>query len=407
MCSSLDFSQCPTPLVPVRQDALGVAAAAIAAIALLHQPPEHVEELALALDLVLLRLLEATSARFALSFSMSRSAFFFFFFSHSPPPSLCGASAQSRRRASRGPCRRVAAGAALRLVERRPLAQIRAHEVARAVELGAVGQAVERQLRATAGSTPTSAPGTCGGARGGSGVGAWRGAAGATRRAAGDGSRRALEPARVAELREPEPCIGKTACSASCACSISLKRSACQVHSTSTRPTMHPWPCAIVCGSENMLAIASSLYRRRSSATAAEVRGEPYGSSLCETCSASVPIIERRIGFCRASSDLTLYSISDAKGWRNDSAGTVADGPSIGGCGGSHRPVLGEVVLALPRGVGRRLEDGGGGSAALGDGSDDSSRASAATDSGESEDAPSEAAAAPDHIGRAVFAGGG
>ena len=29
------------------------------------------------------------------------------------------------------------------------------------------------------------------------------------------------------------------------------------------------------------------------------------------------------------------------------------------------------------------------------------------TDSGESEDAPSEAAAAPDHIGRAVFAGGG
>ena len=77
---------------------------------------------------------------------------------------------------------------------------------------------------------------------------------------------------------------------------------------------MQPWPCAIVCGSENRLAIASSLYRRRSSATAAEVRGEPYGSSLCETCSASVPIIERRIGFCRASSDLTLYSMSDAKG---------------------------------------------------------------------------------------------
>ena len=63
MCSSLDFSQCPTPLVPVRQHALGVvpaaaAAATIAAIALLLHPPELVEELALALDLVLLRLLE-------------------------------------------------------------------------------------------------------------------------------------------------------------------------------------------------------------------------------------------------------------------------------------------------------------------------------------------------------------
>lgn len=164
---------------------------------------------------------------------------------------------------------------------------------------------------------------------------------------------------------------------------------------------MQPWPCAIVCGSENRLAIASSLYRRRSSATAAEVRGEPYGSSLCETCSASVPIIERRIGFCRASSDLTLYSMSDAKGWRNDSAGTVADGPSIGGCGGPIAPCSAKSSSSP------WSRTAGGGSAALGDGSDASSSASAATESGLSEDAPSEAAAAPDHIGRAVFAGGG
>ena len=162
---------------------------------------------------------------------------------------------------------------------------------------------------------------------------------------------------------------------------------------------MQPWPCAIVCGSENRLAIASSLYRRRSSATAAEVRGEPYGSSLCDTCSASVPIIERRIGFCRASSDLTLYSMSDAKGWRNDSAGTVADGPSIGGCGGPIAPCSAKSSSSP------WSKTAGGGSAALGDGSDASSRASAATESGLSEDAPSEAAAAPDHIGRAVFAG--
>ena len=168
---------------------------------------------------------------------------------------------------------------------------------------------------------------------------------------------------------------------------------------------MQPWPCAIVCGSENRLAIASSLYRRRSSATAAEVRGEPYGSSLCETCSASVPIIERRIGFCRASSDLTLYSISDAKGWRNDSAGTVADGPSIGGCGGPIAPCSAKSSSPSHAASGADSKTAGGGSAALGDGSEDSSRASAATESGLSEDAPSEAAAAPDHIGRAVFAG--